>query len=258
MSKWEIYNRLIDGINSDEKVKNCIVGPTWTLVQTETFLGVALTVKENSRPRKIKGSIIGKNIKDIAHLSKSWNFIDASIGLAAINAYYNRREIISEYEGFKTPPLVEGKLEERKKDEAFIAFEDEVRGKKVCIIGHFPHIEKQYGPICDLTILERNPKNGDYPDSACEYILEEQDFLFVTGMTLINKTFPRVVELCKESTKIAIVGPSTPLTDILFDYNIDNLSGYISIEQNNLIETISQGGRFEIFQYGQMVSIDKI
>lgn len=256
MDNWEIYNKLINGMNTDDIVTNYVIGTTWTCVQTENNTGVALTVRECSRPRILKENIIGKKLKDIAQLVKSWNFIDASIGLAAINAYYNKRDFVSSFKGFKTPPLNKKTLDERKEDEAFIAFENEVKGKNICIIGHFPHIEKHYGPICNLTILERNPKNGDYPDSACEYILKDQDFVFVTGMTLINKTLPRILQICKPTTKISIVGPSTPLTDILFDYNVNNLSGYLSVEEDKLIETISQGARFEIFKYGQMVSLD--
>ena len=33
----------------------------------------------------------------------------------------------------------------------------------------------------------------DFLDSACEYILPEQDFVFITGMTLTNKTLPRLL-----------------------------------------------------------------
>ena len=60
-------------------------------------------------------------------------------------------------------------------------------------MGHFPLVEKQLGRKCSLSILEREPEGADFLDSACEYILPEQDFVFITGMTLTNKTLPRLL-----------------------------------------------------------------
>ena len=54
-------------------------------------------------------------------------------------------------------------------------------------------IEELIAPLCRLSILERDPVLGDYPDSACEYILPEQDYVFITGMTLVNKTLPHLL-----------------------------------------------------------------
>jgi uncharacterized protein (DUF4213/DUF364 family) len=67
------------------------------------------------------------------------------------------------------------------------------KGKKVAVVGHFSLVEKQLGCKCSLSILEREPEGTDFLDSACEYILPEQDFVFITGMTLTNKTLPRLL-----------------------------------------------------------------
>lgn len=76
--------------------------------------------------------------------------------------------------------------------------------------------------ICDLVVLERRPLPGDYPDPASEYLLSDWEYVFITGTTIINKTLPRLLELCRGS-KIILTGPSTPLTPALFRHGIDVL-----------------------------------
>lgn len=257
VSKWELYHRLIEGIDENLVVKDCVIGANWTIVQTDENTGVALTVKETSRPRQNNKPIIGMPLKEAAELSMSWNFLEASVGMAAINAFYNKRELAEQMPGYVSDRLEKGTMEERNKDSAFAAFKEEVTGKKVAVIGHFPHIEKRYAPYCELSVLERFTSPGDFPDSACEYILPEQDYVFITGMTFMNKTLPRLLEICRPDTQVSLVGPSAPLSNVLFDFNVDNISGYLALEHQPLKECVSIGGRMCIYEYGQKVSIYK-
>jgi uncharacterized protein (DUF4213/DUF364 family) len=45
---------------------------------------------------------------------------------------------------------------------------------------------------------------GKIPDPACEYLLPSQDFVFCTGVTLINKTAPRIFDLARNATLIVM------------------------------------------------------
>ena len=76
----------------------------------------------------------------------------------------------------------------------------------------------------EVYIIERDPKPGDYPDSACEYILPESDIVIMTASAAINKTLPRLLELSKNPVSI-IIGPTTPLCPELKALGIDRLSG---------------------------------
>ena len=125
----------------------------------------------------------------------------------------------------------------------------------MAIIGHFPHIEELIAPLCRLSILERDPVPGDYLDSACEYILPEQDYVFITGMTLVNKTLPRLLQICGDA-KVSLVGPTVPLSPVLFGHGADNLSGFVCTEPERLDEAIRRGCSMEIFAGGRMVSVD--
>lgn len=252
---WSLYDDLIKGIPEDIVIDYFNMGVHWTNVKTNENAGVALTVKGHSRPMMIDESLKGMPLRKAAEKIKSWNFEEASFGMAAINSYYNDFRKVEKLPGFKLDSSPE---EGSHQKDAFVSFADKVKGKKVTVIGHFPAIERQFGDICELSILERNPSNGDYPDSACEYILPEQDFVFITGMTFTNKTLPRLLQIINKNAEVSLVGPSVPLAPVLFDYGITNLSGYIVTKQDKVDEIIRSGGQFTLFDGGKMVSLYKI
>lgn len=254
---WALYDSLIDGIDSSAAVDYYARGVGWTEVWSGQYAGVAMTVKGTDPGDQYAGSIIGRPLKDIAALIKSWNFFDASLGTAAINCFYNCVEKVQALGGFKGIDLENLQAESRKRKDALIAFQDEVKGKKVAMIGHFPNIERQFMGCCQLTILERNPQRGDYPDPACDYLIADQDYLFITGMTLTNKTLPHLLELAIGRVKVSILGPSICMAPQLFKMGVDNISGYCVTDRDLLDEAVRRGDQFSIFNAGVMASVDK-
>ncbi len=253
---WDFYDELIEEIPSNLIVDYFAIGLGWTQVWSGDLTGVAVTLKQRGIRMKADRSYKGLPLKDVASLIKSWDYIEASVGAAALNCYYNTFDKIKAQGGFEESVNISDLTEQdRIKKKAFIAFKNEILGKKVAIIGHFPHIEKALGPICDLSILERNPQEGDYPDSACEYILRDQDYLFITGMTLINKTLPRLIDIAKDRAKISIVGPSICMTPKLFKRGVNNLSGFCALDREKLSEVVSGAESRTIFRSGIMASI---
>lgn len=253
---WNMYDELIEQIPENIIVSDYNVGSSWTKVETKDNLGISITIKGYSRPWTYEGTIKGLKLKDIAKLCKSWNFTEASIGLAAINNYFNSREKLEELGVFKDHNFKRKDLKSRKEKDAFLDYANKVKGKNVAVIGHFPKLETKLEPICNMSILERNPSMGDYPDSACEYILPEQDYVFITGMTFINKTLPRLLEIMKNKGKVILVGPTVPITPILFKYGIAGISGFCVIEKDEMSEIIKTGRNTAIFKAGRMISLE--
>lgn len=240
---WEIYDRLISQIPEGLTADDCISGSNWTMVRSGKLFGVALTVKSHGGGhRSFKGAVKGARLLDIAALCKSWNFTEASIGMAAINAFFNTVENARELND-----AAEGKRGEN----TFDFYAQDIAGKNVAVIGHFPNIESRLGPICNLAVLERNPESGDYPDSACEYILPDCEAVFITGMTFTNKTLPRLLQLCG-GAKVTLVGPSVPLAPLLYEYGVDHLSSFCVTCPDIVENCIRQGTRREIFAGGIM------
>lgn len=216
MSKWELYDALIEKIPADIKVEYFCQGVHWTIVRSENRTGIAMTIRQKG-PRIMDGSsnLEGMPLKDAAALIKSWDYYEASIGMAALNCFYNTPEKVRNLGGFESMDLSKLTEADRIKNEVFNTFYDNLKGKKVAVVGHFPDLEKRLEGQCELSILEREPQSGDYPDPACEYIMEDQDHVFITGTTLTNKTLPRLLELIPKKAKLNLVGPSVCFGRIL-------------------------------------------
>jgi uncharacterized protein (DUF4213/DUF364 family) len=116
-------------------------------------------------------------------------------------------------------------------------------------------LERTLADVCELSILEKRPQPGDYPDSACECLLPLQDFVFATGVTLINKTLPRLLEIAA-GIEFIMVGPSVPLCPLLFDFGIRDLQGFV-VTDPDLLREIGDGKRpdLAIFDAGKRISI---
>lgn len=244
---WKIYDELIAAIPPDLTVRDCLLGLSWTLVRSRAT-GIAMTYLEGHPDVKLAGEINGMPLRQLAKYVKSWNYLEATMGLAAINSYFNTPEQVEKLCGCP--------LGAQKQVSAFTHFQEQLRGKKVAVIGHFPDLDALTG-ICQLSILERRPQSGDFPDPACEYILPQQDYVFLTATTLINKTLPRLLELSGQAV-IVLVGPSTPLTPILFQYGINVLAGTVVVDPQAVRQVVQEGGSLKLFQRGgQMVKISK-
>ncbi len=236
---WGIYDELIALIPENLEVKGFLAGLHWFLVRSEGT-GMAMSLHENLHIRVSGGMISGTPVKETAQKIKAWSNFEASIGLAAINSVVNAPCRVTEAFGTCIKPGPEKNIFERMKDR--------ISGKKVAAVGHFRNME-QIAPVCELSILERLPEEGDLPDPACEYILPEQDYVFITASALINKTLPRLLELSRNAFVI-LQGPSTPLTPCLFKYGIDMLAGTVVLEHERVWNLIQEGGRNEFFGHG--------
>ncbi|MBC3887104.1 hypothetical protein GH810_02110 [Acetobacterium paludosum] len=255
---WEIYDELIAGIPEDLFVEEFMIGSAWSQVRsTENKVGLALTVKGRCQNPIYQGNIIGDRIKDVAECVKSWNFTEASIGVAAINCYYNDLVKIA---AFNSRSNIEGLDENSDNDnqDAFNALASSAAGKNVAVVGRFPHLEKKLSPICCLSVLERNPEHGDYPDSACEFIIAEQDMVFITGMTLTNKTLPRLLQLVKPGTRVIMVGPSVPISPVLYRYGVTDLDGFCVTDAQKIDMFVRRGDKTGIFKCGKKITVSKV
>ncbi|MBP1764827.1 MAG: hypothetical protein H6Q65_1885, partial [Firmicutes bacterium] len=110
-------------------------------------------------------------------------------------------------------------------------------------------------PICDFAIIEWDPEEGDYPYPACEYLLPECDYVYLTCTSLVDKTLPRLLELSKNAKRITMVGPGTPLAPVLFDYGLGDLSGFIVKDTSRMARIVAGAEKVKIFIAGQKVAL---
>lgn len=231
-SNWKLYNHLIGQIPAGIKVRDYCLGLHWSYVEADCGMGVAFTTRGGGK-RHFKMDLRGMELRHVAELSKSWCFEEASLGVAALNAWYSRRELLDPLGctyAEKNCDHAEGEREGNGPTDAFNAYRPmiEAQGGKarVVVVGHFPHVA-EIAEYAQLTVLERNCRDGlDTPDPACEYVMPQADFAFITGVTFINKTAPRLLNLAEHACTV-MVGPSVIMTPFLLKWGVDELAGSV-------------------------------
>ena len=127
--------------------------------------------------------------------------------------------------------------------DAFQAYRGEIAardGANVVAVGHFPHVT-DIAEYANLTVLERNCRDGlDTPDPACEFVLPQADFAFITGVTFINKTAPRLLALSRDALTV-MVGPSVVMSPQLFGYGVHELAGSVVADPERVRFAVMNG-----------------
>ncbi len=224
-SFFSLYDMLLEGISASEAVIDSRCGTWWTMVRTESRCGIAMTTPMDQRPPMFD-SLEGLSLEKMAQAVKSWNLIEAGCGMAAINAYYNTSKRLAQ-------------LNAAEPFERYCTAGLDLQGKRIGVVGHMKMPDFVAQQAAQVLYLERNPKVGDYPDSACDYLLPECDIVLITGATLVNKTLPHLLELCKDSVTI-LAGPTVPMCPELLRCGIDRLAGLVITDQEGMLRQIEE------------------
>ena len=210
---FELYDALIEGISSDAVVTDTLMGECWTAVETNRHFGMAMTTPVGTAPRMLSGDYSGMALRALAAAAKSWNLTEAGFGMAAVNAFYNtpeRLEALNAYEPF----------------ENYCTDGLDLRGKHIGVVGHLNMPRSVQEQAASVRILERSPRPGDYPDSACDWLIPQCDVVIMTASTLVNKTLPHLLDLAQNAYTI-LAGPSCPMCPALLDFGIDRIAGLV-------------------------------
>lgn len=241
MSPQKIYQLLLDKVAAQEtiEIEEIIIGLTWTLCRTVNSTGLAMSPPTQTRTLPWAGTLRGKKINEIAQWITAWQMHEATVGLAAINAVINHNN-----------PLLAKAISLSQTSQPNLAvfeyFLPRLSGKKVTVIGRYPYLERIAAQV-ELTVLERQPQDTDLLDTACEFILPESDWVFLTASSLSNKTFPRLAELSRHA-QLVLMGPSVPWLAEFADFGVNFLAGVAINDAELLRQTVSEGGGVRIFQ----------
>jgi hypothetical protein len=243
----DLLETLLDG-----KVLDVRIGLHWTAVMVEVggaqHCGLASTLhtgesaghhQEPDVPQA--GQLELLSGRELARLSLCEQPTLASVGIAALNALLPRHP----------------HLWREANAEEMIALHG--WGKRVALVGHFPFVPRLRSRVGNLQVLELAPGEGDLPASAAGQALPKADVVAITGMTLANHTLEGLLALCSSQAQVILLGPSTPLSPVLFDYGVDVISGAVVTAIEPVLHVLSQGGNFrQIHRAGvHLVNIQK-
>ena len=223
----KILDDLISSFSEDSVVREVHACVFWTAVVSKNC-GLSSTFREEHPHHRIvrgAGDLRGKSALELAEYAKSDNLLEASIGMATINSLVEIDE---------TKCVAENALD---------ILAEKGRGKNIAVVGHFPWIPKLRKVARKLWVLEQRPQAGDLPAEAAESILPQADVVAITGTSLINHTIEKLLDLSKGSF-IVMVGPTSPLSPVLFDWGVDIISGTKVVEPEKTIRSISEGAIF--------------
>jgi uncharacterized protein (DUF4213/DUF364 family)/nucleoside-triphosphatase THEP1 len=231
---YALYEELARGV-ADAPARRVVVGVNWTLVEGAEGSGLAHSPPRDApgcRPIREAGAYAGRSLRALARLASAWNPFEAAIGLAAINAHYNRRDLA----GSAANGL-----------ELFAG----LPGRKA-VVGRFPALTKR---LPDALVLERLPGAGELPAHAADWLLPGIDALAVTASSLGNLTLPRLLELA-QGARVALIGPGTPLAPALHAYGVELLSGTVIVDGERAARAVAEGGAVEALKAcGRMVTL---
>ncbi len=219
-------------------VKEVFAGVFDILVWSEN-LGIATTVMEEQLPHagiRNSKSLLTKNTKELAEYVFSENWLEASLGMAAINSalpirtkarIINAQEII----------LQKG------------------REKRVGIIGHFPFVEKFKNQFEELFVFEKNPRNEDLSEKDIPDYLPQADVVAISSTTLTNHTFEKIMENIRKDSFVILLGPTSPVSPILFDFGIDAVSGVYFDEVKSIITQVKEATPYRFIKGKKYVTL---
>jgi uncharacterized protein (DUF4213/DUF364 family) len=182
--------------HNDALVRDVRVGISWTGVWGK-YGGLAKTYGVpfmHGNYTRDMGRLTEKTTLELAEYARSWNMVEASIGVAALNAMMRPEKT----RDVNAQDIIMAKGE----------------GKRVAVSGAFPFIPQLKKLAKEMWVFELepsfiNPAQGIIAESAAEYIIPESDLVVITGSTLINKTMERLLSLARQAGAYTVVlGPA--------------------------------------------------
>ena len=220
------------------------VGPFWTLVWTELGAGLASTQRDAHTPHghsliRWAGDVLDHSAKELAGLLKAKSPMEAALGMATVNA------LLEVDEALLTDRNASAEIMQRGS------------GKRVVIIGHFPFIPKVRRAVGHLDVLELDPKAGEISSAAAAEVIPQADVVAITGTSLVNKTFDELIQHCRPDSFVLVLGPTSPLSPVLFDYGVDLVAGTQVIDPSLAMTVAGQGAIFRQMRGVRLVTMAK-
>jgi len=238
----KILDDLLSTIKKGAVVEDIRQGPFQTAVLTLNC-GLASTLHDPNHqhhaPVKEAGELIGKEALEIARMAYSPSLLEAAIGMATINS------LLDVDEGH-CASLNAGDLLAKKG-----------KSKKIAIIGHFPFIPELRRVAKELWVIEQHPREGEFAEGEAEGLVPQADVVGITGTAFSNHTIEHLLTLCRPEAYVIIIGPTAPLSPLLFDYGVDAISGTKVVNAETVLRCVSQGATFRQIRGIRLLTMEK-
>lgn len=225
-----LVDDLLAALPEDAPVRAVLVGVHWTVVCSRSC-GLASSLlddKPHGRARvRDVGRLHHKTARELAEYARSDNRLEASLGVAALNSLLKPDEA-------RARAINAGQV-----------LVEQGRGKTVALVGHFPFIPALRAAARQLWVIEQHPAADEHPASAAPDLIPQADIVALTGSALINHTLDSLLALRRADALVMVLGPSTPLSPVLFEHGAAILAGTRVSDEAAALRTIGQGATFQ-------------
>jgi len=222
-----LVQKLIQGLDRpEERIERVAVGRFFVGVLAGGRLGLASTLGAGIRPpdRPVIESLPGSSLASAAKNMFAGSPLTVSLGLAALNAAL-------------VPP------HDRPGPNAEDLIADWGRNKKVVVVGHFPFTQRLGEIASRLDLLELKDVPGQTARGEWARVLSGCDVAAVTSTALLTRRMSYFLGLSKQAKRI-LVGPSTPLSPVLYKEGVDVLAGSLVLDPESVLAGIEADGTF--------------
>jgi hypothetical protein len=235
-----LLDDLLLELADDAPVRSLLVGAHWTVVCSR-HCGMAATLLDNQPHGHAQvrgaGQLHTKSARELAEYARSENLLEASIGVAALNSLLD---------------VDESQVIEINAADVLM---EHGRGKNVALVGHFPFIAKLQLAARHVWIIEQHPVAGEYPAETAADLIPLADVVAITASALINHTLDGLLALCRPEALVMVLGPSTPLSPVLFAHGVMILSGARVVDDTAVLRTVGQGASFQQVEGVRLITL---
>jgi uncharacterized protein (DUF4213/DUF364 family) len=164
--------------------------------------------------------------RQLVQLAYSNSILEAAIGMAAISS-------LLDIDTTRCRELNAGEL-----------IAEKAEGKRVAIVGHFPFVPKIRKRAASLAVVEKNPQPGDEVEDRAVDLIPDADVVAITGAALTHHTLEELLALCDPAAFVLLLGPTAPLSPLLFDFGLDAVSGTRVLDPETALRCVSQGANY--------------
>ena len=246
---WELYEILLSGIDDLEKVEDFLIGPRWSAVLSSSgSVGLAPVILEkydrfdfSYQPEK------GMTLKEFASHAGSWNFMEASLAIAAVNAFYNSPgRLAGPDESGKEKRILPGG---RRARHSFRTFCEEITAEGKTVLAEPVYDNDEVAEVPGrMDVLRRDTEFRDYYLSSYRELIPEADRLVLSGKTLVDKTAGPMLERALESgAQVYLFGPDVPLCPALKGLGVAGIWGFTVDKADQLMQMARANMQRDLF-----------
>ena len=112
-------------------------------------------------------------------------------------------------------------------------------GRRLAVVGQFPYLKTIRVEAAQSWVLELRPDGDELPAAAAPEIIPQADVVGITGSTLANGTLQGLLDLCRPDAFVVLIGPTAPLSPVLFDYGVDVICGAVADDPLATLQALS-------------------